>query len=498
MEKRKYGFINTSGQYVVEPIFHTVYDFEKGLAAVQLEEEGKWGYLDRNGCVVVEPQYDEVGNFSSDGLAWVRSRSEYYYINSTGRRIIGPLPTDTFTEVYSFNEGLAGIRQGSKFGYINQNSQIVIEPTFDFKTIGSFRNGLAKVENKQSKWGLINKTGQFVLAPIYDSTENDFHEDILRVAIKDKIGFVNKNGETIIEPRFDGGCTDFFQEGLAAVKYGNKWGYIDKTGKFVIETRYEKTRRFQEGIAAVKDGTKWGYIDKNERIVIKPQFDYAGDFLEGYAYIKNEDKYGVIDKSGQILFEPQYIADFWIRGNDKFNDGLAPAHNIKNYDKRGYIDKTRKLVIDPIFDEAYEFHDGLAMVGMDIDADTNTFIAFKKLPRCSQPQSNTQSSSQTQSSRGPQTRHHGNQKSGCYIATAVYGSYDCPEVWTLRRYRDQILDKSWYGKAFIRFYYAFSPILVRWFGRTQWFRLLLLKPLNRWVERLNKCGVENTLYYDKK
>ncbi|MFR9028073.1 MAG: DUF2726 domain-containing protein [Clostridium sp.] len=30
---------------------------------------------------------------------------------------------------------------------------------------------------------------------------------------------------------------------------------------------------------------------------------------------------------------------------------------------------------------------------------------------------------------------------GCYIATAVYGSYDCPQVWVLRRFRDQILEK---------------------------------------------------------
>ena len=25
-------------------------------------------------------------------------------------------------------------------------------------------------------------------------------------------------------------------------------------------------------------------------------------------------------------------------------------------------------------------------------------------------------------------------KGGCYIATAVYGSYDCPQVWTLQRF----------------------------------------------------------------
>ncbi len=35
-----------------------------------------------------------------------------------------------------------------------------------------------------------------------------------------------------------------------------------------------------------------------------------------------------------------------------------------------------------------------------------------------------------------------NYNSGCYIATAVYGSYDCPEVWVLRRYRDYKLSKT--------------------------------------------------------
>ena len=54
-----------------------------------------------------------------------------------------------------------------------------------------------------------------------------------------------------------------------------------------------------------------------------------------------------------------------------------------------------------------------------------------------------------------------NQENGCYVATAVYGSYDCPEVWVLRRYRDFTLAHSWYGRAFIRAYYAISPKLVK-------------------------------------
>jgi hypothetical protein len=49
---------------------------------------------------------------------------------------------------------------------------------------------------------------------------------------------------------------------------------------------------------------------------------------------------------------------------------------------------------------------------------------------------------------------------GCYVATAVYGSYDCPQVWTLRRYRDNQLAKTWYGRLFIHTYYAISPTFL--------------------------------------
>ena len=86
---------------------------------------------------------------------------------------------------------------------------------------------------------------------------------------------------------------------------------------------------------------------------------------------------------------------------------------------------------------------------------------------------------------------------GCYVATAVYGSYDCPEVWTLRRFRDFTLSESWYGRAFIKTYYAISPTLVKWFGQSAWFKNLLHKPLNSLVNKLQKKGVENTPYKDK-
>ena len=87
-------------------------------------------------------------------------------------------------------------------------------------------------------------------------------------------------------------------------------------------------------------------------------------------------------------------------------------------------------------------------------------------------------------------------KDGCYIATCVYGSYDCPEVWTLRRFRDQRLRKSAAGRAFVRLYYAVSPGLVRRFGGVAWLRRLVRYPLGRLVKRLRSEGVSSEPYND--
>ena len=85
----------------------------------------------------------------------------------------------------------------------------------------------------------------------------------------------------------------------------------------------------------------------------------------------------------------------------------------------------------------------------------------------------------------------------CYVATAVYGSYDCPQVWTLRRYRDNVLAETWYGRAFVKTYYAISPTLVKWFGHTNWFKKMWRGTLDRMVGSLQEKGFESTPYEDK-
>jgi len=54
----------------------------------------------------------------------------------------------------------------------------------------------------------------------------------------------------------------------------------------------------------------------------------------------------------------------------------------------------------------------------------------------------------------------------CFIATAAYDDAH-PTVGTLRAFRDDVLDTNPIGRSCIRLYYAISPPVARWIGRTE-------------------------------
>ncbi len=100
--------------------------------------------------------------------------------------------------------------------------------------------------------------------------------------------------------------------------------------------------------------------------------------------------------------------------------------------------------------------------------------------------------------RAQQAANGSSSSGGCYIATCVYGSYNCPQVWTLRRYRDTTLSSTWYGRLFIRIYYAISPSVVKYLGHIKWLRGIWKQWLDKKVATLNSMGVDNSPYSDPK
>ncbi|AJQ27547.1 WG repeat-containing protein [Pelosinus fermentans] len=291
----KYGYMDRDGKVVIKPMYLRAKDFAEGVAPVMMEDHN-WGILNTKGEVLcIWKNVDEINEFS-EGLAVVRQRVKYGYIDK--KQLVIPIK---FDNAYEFSEGMAAvaIREGNtlaerlnaKYGYIDKSGNLVID--YQFRAVGKFKEGLAPVSSATTgySWGYIDKTGQYVLEAKY---------------------FVARD----------------FSEGLAPVSQGlGKSGFIDHKGNFVIPPKYSWSYSFSEGIARVVVGDKielnsngmkvieqgkYGYINNSGEFVIQPMFNYAEDFKEGLARVYDkhlgfgDDKYegvslGYIDKNGSII-----------------------------------------------------------------------------------------------------------------------------------------------------------------------------------------------------
>ena len=315
--------------------------------AVDLSQEAVHGYVDSAGDWVIEPRFKWEREFS-EGLAAVEIDRKIGYIDETGTVVIEPM----FDYAQSFSEGLAVA--GGGCGYIDKTGAWVIKPRF--QAAAPFSEGLAGVEcapgdnDSLEGYGFIDKTGRWVIAPRPDwmFVEDGFSEGLARISEYHTglVGFIDKTGAEIVEPQY--GFARPLSEGLAMVRMDvgkgvYDWGYVDKTGALVLRfdhETYAEVDSFSEGLAMVAmhgedQGWKCGFIDKTGAWVLEPRFDWCGPFSGGLAAARLDDKYGYIDKTGAWVIEPRF------KSAEPFSGALAWVYLDE---VRGYIDRTGTFV----------------------------------------------------------------------------------------------------------------------------------------------------------
>jgi hypothetical protein len=241
------------------------------LAGAQIN--GKWGFIDRTGKFVIQPQYDVVLPFA-EGLASVRAGGgRFGCINRAGEIVIPAKPQ--FGGISQFSEGLAStlysdVVQGmaiSAWGFIDTKGNFAIPPSYD--GVSSFSEGVAAVRALGKLWGYVDKTGKYLIEPQFMSA-NRFSEGLAAtetsLRYRFKWGFIDHTGNYAIPPQFSLART--FQEGLAGAQYNDvKWGFVDKKGKWVVSPKYDDIDQFKEGLALVKIGKEESYIDQKGKVV---------------------------------------------------------------------------------------------------------------------------------------------------------------------------------------------------------------------------------------
>ena len=520
----KWGYINTDGKIIIPCIYENCWPFEKDTCGTaKVKQNGKYGLINKEGKTIVPFQYDSYDSvpIPHDGIICIKisetadEKRTYKCIDTNGNHLF----TMKALVDIEFSEGLARVWKSDEEGYgvVDKKGDFII-PTSQYDFISDYHFGVARVQ-KDGKHGYINKTGKIVVDIKYDSISDNNWNPIARVFVEGKFGYIDKrNGVQITPILFEEDSRNVYEQysdKMSIIRTGNDiYVYNTEECKSYKLTKYNDIGRFSNGLCAVEQSGKIGFIDKQCNLVIPCKFDKP-DRNSLYVYLfKGETcamDHSIIDRQGNAV---RVIPDGWrpkpippghesnvflyhlytkkagpceamlfnLKGEHIFTamEFDAHAHHFfpiaaqnKQDGKWGFVSENGRLVVSYQFEEPYFFEDGFATIDEPIRSSGNRGSSNNSAPSGS------------------------NNSGGCYIATAVYGSYNCPEVWTLRRYRDNVLDNTWYGRLFIRSYYAISPTLVKWFGKSNWFKNLLINPLNNKVKKLNKKGFENTPYEDK-
>lgn len=214
-KENKYGFINLKGEWIVPPVYDGIREFNEGLAAVYLSDNG-WGFIDLTGNVIVKPIYDEVRNYCN-GMAAVCTLEKdgsnlcYYwgFVDKTGSVAVKP----QFISVNDFSkDGTAVVRKIPEdnldttiSGVIDKYGKIIIP--FNFSKISDPWNGIRVAspicDIGEFKAGLLDSNGKWLLEPAYHSMEK-IRDGLVEATIiregKGYAGILKMDGTWLFEP----------------------------------------------------------------------------------------------------------------------------------------------------------------------------------------------------------------------------------------------------------------------------------------------------------
>ncbi len=157
-QEGKWGYINTTGEFVISPQYSSAGYFSGGLAWAR-DQNGNIGFIDKEGNWAINPRFSAAKDFDAvSGMALITFNDVKHYVNKEGT-----LSTfEQTSKLYPFSDGLAIARWNGKIGFINNNMEWVIQPKYT--AARAFHNGYATVE-LNSRWGVIDAEGNVIVEP---------------------------------------------------------------------------------------------------------------------------------------------------------------------------------------------------------------------------------------------------------------------------------------------------------------------------------------------
>lgn len=348
-------------------VFEDAYPFLDDLACVRIT--GKYGYINKSGEVVIQPAYDS-SSFFLGGFS-IQTKGKLKGCIDTNGNVVIPFE---YEEIEFSNTPYFSVKKEGKYGCINTDNEIVVDfiSTQPVQVYSyAEKHVVAVIHGENDKQGFVDLVTGFIVEPIYDfvSPWNNY-ENVVSTCLNSNYGFVNLETQTIIEPIYSQNI--YFIEGLSAASQDFKSGYIDSNGTYVIEPIYEDALPFNEGIAFVKIDGKYGCINTKGEIIIEPSFAFGSSFTQGVApVIIDENTYETvyINTNGEIVDFDEYgksiaamMSKYWPE-----SASFYPSYYInKDSNQRAMaIDREGKILFKTIYDDISMPEHNMALVNLN-------------------------------------------------------------------------------------------------------------------------------------
>lgn len=344
-----WGYQDTNGVVIVEPIYESATPFVTGLAIVKTGTG--FGLVDKMGAEVIPPTFGKIEDCGC-GVYAIKQENGYALINKYGKRI--DKGTVSSIVPYGCEEDRIPVRYGKNLGFIDSKGKEVVP--FEFDAAEPFFHGVAPARKEGEKnWRIIGKNGKAIndeqFEMIYPFVEG-FGVGMKQNATgQSKYGVVDSSGKTIIPFQYARITGSFSGEYIACAAYdpyeieakglpenANTWFIFDRAGEKVGETHFTLWDDFSEGLVAASENDKFGFMDATGKLVIPFQYDWVCGFKNGMAWAGKDDKFGFIDKNGKFVIPMKYTA-----ANDYVfmeNDGAIVRDSVNG--PRFFIDKNGK------------------------------------------------------------------------------------------------------------------------------------------------------------
>jgi hypothetical protein len=242
----KYGFINTSGEWIIEPKYFDANGFSQGLAAVYLNDQ--WSFIDHQGNQAFSLTFDHADKFEKGGC-WVNYQGYEKYFSRTGK-IYSEYQNDP---ILRQETGLTVVVINEKYGLMDSIGNEIIAPQFhDLLWNQEEKHFTAYLEDREAK--LDN---EFKIIPkVYASQK------------KEKFGFVDFYGNIIVDRVYD--SADETDHNLHIVSIKKKFGLVDAAGKEIVPCIYDQIDYFFEGHSTATlnnveyDIDQFGHVNKKQ------------------------------------------------------------------------------------------------------------------------------------------------------------------------------------------------------------------------------------------